>query len=181
MREYTQLIANVNRTLNKVENGDYTVAKAVKANSAISAERVGVVSAAREASQVKKVQSAGFGSVVPDIGIPFVRSIDFTDGAHVFDRGDYLPEGVYIVVVNPKGYSTTTKTGVLVIDATRASYCRLSSSEDTNGATFKHYYSSDTRAAFIFVEKAPVGDYETAQSNDGTVYFYRIGTLKKEA
>ena len=181
MREYTQLIANVNRTLNKVENGEYTVAKAVKANSAVSAERVGVVQAAREASQVKKVQSAGFGSVVPDIGIPFVRSIDFTEGAHVFDSGDYLPEGVYIVVVRPKYSSTTTKTGVLVIDATQASYCRLSSSQDTNGATFKHYYFSDTRAAFIFVAPPAMGDGEVDQSNDGTVYFYRIGTLKKEA
>ncbi len=181
MREYTQLIANVNRTLNKVENGDYTVAKAVKANSAVSAERVGVVQTAREASQVKKVQSAGFGSVVPDIGIPFVRSIDFTEGAHVFDRDDYLPEGVYIVVVSPRNSSNITKTGVLVVDATRASYCRLSSSSDVNGATFKHYYPSDTRAAFIFVEPSLIDGEEMDQSNDGTVYFYRIGTLKKEA
>lgn len=181
MREYTQLIANVNRTLNKVENGEYTVAKAVKAHSTVSAERVGVVQAAREASQVKKVQSAGFGSVVDNIGIPFVRSINFTEGAYAFDRDDYLPEGVYIVVVSPKNSPTNTRTGVLVVDATRASYCRLSSPEDTYGATFKHYYFSDTRAAFIFVRPSPIVEGEMDQSNDGTVYFYRIGTLKKEA
>lgn len=175
MREYTHLIANVNGALNKLENGSDKVAKVVKADAAISAGRVGEVQTASEADKAKKVTSAGFGSVVMDMGLTLVRSIDYETGWFVFDYDDHLPDGLYIVVAQANG-KNHTRNGVLVVDGASESFCRLSTTSDKHGATLKYFYYDSRRAAFEFLDAEGYGN----DTPTGTAYFYKIGTLKKE-
>lgn len=177
---YAELITDINKTIDPLENGELTVAKAKYATSADTADNAGNCESANTADRANSVNNATFASVVPDMGIPLFGSCRIDSGQN--SSYTLAEDGVYLVVYDCKYVSTYTYNrtlcGVMVVNGSATVDCPLSHRNNTMfGATLR-YRPED---AFP-IEIITLGTYggTVREKSNGTLYFYKIGTLEEK-
>ena len=174
---YAELITNINKTIDPLENGEISVAKSKQATNADTADHAGNCESATLSGTANNVNSASFGNVVADMGIPLVTSCKIING-----EGDScsLSEGVYLAIYvgTYSGMYQRTLCGLLVVMEGKISHCRIAPRYNRlHGATLQYNHKS----SFMWLSYSSGGDSELDSTNtDGNVYFYKIGTLEEK-
>ena len=174
---YAELITNINKTIDPLENGEIAVAKAKQAASADTADKAGNCEIANIAETVGKANIASFSNVVPDMGFPLYTSCQVSSGK---TNDCSLEDGVYLVVYDCK-FNTSYQRylcGVMVVKGSNGSDCRICEVDNNFHGMVIQYRPNNTYQ----IEVCYWGDYGITRcsSANGTIYFYKIGTLQEE-
>lgn len=177
---YTELITNINNTVNPIENGETVAPKAKQATKAENAVSAGNAELADRAESASKVNSTTFSNVVPDIAImPIAKTVEINSGTN--DAKFTLADGVYLVAYEAM-FNTSYKRnlcGLMVVKGNKEAHCRINAPETNvfHGSTL--VYRPESTNALKVVHWGDYGQTTTTASN-GSVFFYKIGTLREE-
>ena len=182
---YTQLITDVNSSINPLESGDAVVAKVTHSDTTDSAKKAGNAVSAQSAKSAGNVNSVSIGKTVINKELPLVHEYTVKLGmVGIIDN--ILDPGVYIALFkknakNPHANITSAVgdlCGVLTVIENKSTYCRMAGREEGVGATL--FYEPHMKSIKFYRYKSNYVGQLTGENSHGTICIYKIGTLKGE-
>ena len=173
---YAELIANINSTVDGVENGNIKVATARNANTAVYANIAGNAESATYADWTDNAPSADHAIWAKSINelLSFETTCTITKGA----GSCKLAEGVYMAVFQDSHENSTSSyyhdiSGVLVVNPTKAISWTPTCNCSAGRAAIKYDYAEGK--VMLCMENGLV-----FSSRSGTLNFYKLGTLQEK-
>ena len=175
---YTELITNVNATIDTLEEDGATAAKATHAVYAENADSVENADSADHADEVDETSNATFATASANMPpISMVGSGYISSGIGIIlSDGMFEDNGVYLVVYKNlySSYYVHTYTGIIVFKTGKNATTRLSNLEN--------WYGGSLLLKPVDTGKHRVDIIDTAgrvtSTAAGTIYFYKIGTIE---
>ena len=184
---YAHTITQINESIKNFESGETPAARAKDATSTDTVDNVGNCESADNAGNANAVKRATLTDTAKSVHFPLAKQVNINYGCSADDLNFKLDDGIYLAVF-AEGAVTTSGTlcGLMVVNGnTKGSYCNIAGYDfDTGGAWIVYDPSLTSGGTYQF----PIVIYYqlTEDSDDiayfsrGTLYFYKIGTLREE-
>lgn len=174
---YTQLITNINRSVDPIEKGDEPIGKARHAKTVNNATNATTADVASKADLASKADNTTSADRVDAINEPPTITVSLPKGGSIATATcGALEAGVYIAEFRCDVGAAEFYAGVLVVKPGKKSWCRITSVSGWDYSALS--YDGNGTLSITEDEGFPASGstYELSR----TIYLYKIGTLEQE-
>lgn len=178
---YALTITQINESIKNFESGETPAARAKDATSADTADNVGNCESADTAGSVDTLKRAILTDTAKNASFQLAKQVNIDYGCSSDDPNFKLDDGIYLAVFK---YATGTMCGLMVVKGdAKGAYCNIAGCDFDGGAWITYNPSRNSGTYFnypIVIYYRYSVDLTTETIAYGTLYFYKIGTLREE-